>query len=239
MKSGTVETDGGDSGEPVRRRKLLAAVGAVGVGSLAGCPGVTDNVGDDEDGGGGGSSDGGDGSDDNDGSDGGNGASGDYSCTDITINYEQQDVGERPMFVDFEYPALFDQLEYVEDAVAFRSEKDAEGEGFFEFTLQQFTDLESEPREILNWEEESKTGWSVERSFNGEEVKFAGDADPKTATVFLNAHLPYEVGGEQRPFRTEISLVASEETEECTAALREAVEHIVGSLSLNEETTLG
>lgn len=211
------ETDHTDTETAVTRRTLLGSAGVLaGSTGLAGCLG-----------GGGG-----------DGSNGGDSTEA-VTCVDMTSGYDTKDVGERPMFVDFEYPALFDQLEYLEDAVAFKSEKDAEGEAFFEFSLNQSTDVESEPAELLNWEEASETGWSVQRSFNGEEVRFAGDADPKTGTVFLNANLPYEINGERTLFRTKITLVASEETEECTAALREAVEHVVGSLSLNEETTLG
>jgi len=208
-----------------RRRRILGTVAVAAAGGIVGCLGGSD-TGDDP-------SDADDSSDDEDGDSGEA-----VTCADMTSGYDTKEVGERPMFVDFQYPALFDQLEYQEDAVAFNSEKDAEGEVFFEFILQQKT-FESEPAEVLNWEEASETGWSVQRTFNGEEVRFAGDADPKTATVFLNANLPYDVNGERRLFRTEITLVASEETEECTAALREAVEHVVGSLSLNEETTLG
>lgn len=222
------KTDHDDTETALTRRTLLGSASVLaGSTGLAGCLG-----GDGGDGG-----DGDDSSNGGDGSDGGDSAEA-VTCVDMTSGYDTKDVGERPMFVDFEYPALFDQLEYVEDAVAFRSEKDAEGEAFFEFLLQQKT-FESEPDEILDYEEVSETGWSVQRTFNGEEVRFAGEARPETAQVFLNANLPYEVDGERRLFRTQISLVASEETEECAAALREAVEHVVGSLSLNEETTLG
>lgn len=198
------------------------------VGGLAGCIGGLT-----------GGNDSGDGGDSSGG--GGDGTTGSATCTDVTNGYDTEDVGERPLFVDFDYPALFDQLEYdtTPTQVIVGSEKAPPGEAFLEFNLQQSTDTESEPAELLDWEEASQNGFSTVTSFNGEEVEFGGDADPRTGTVFLNANLPYEVDGERRLFRTKITLRAQEESDECTEALREAIEHVVESLALNEETTLG
>ncbi|WP_254838252.1 hypothetical protein [Natronomonas marina] len=214
--------------EPVgRRRRILGAAAVAAVGGLAGCFGGSDG-GDDP-------------SDTDDASDDGDGDSaGARTCTDVTDGYEAEDVGDRPMFFDFEYPALFGQLVYdtTSTQVIAGSEQDLPEEAFLEILLQQSTDTESEPPEVTNYEE-LETGFSLVTNFDGEEVEFAGSADPDRAQVFVEGNLPYEVDGERSLFRTKISILAQNDSAECTEALREATEHVVESLAVNGDTTLG
>lgn len=223
MEDVTGEMNGGESEKSIGRRRLLAAVGAVGAGGLAGCSGSGGgDAGDDEGGGGG---DGGSG--------GGDGASGGYSCTDITNGYKQQDVGERPILFDFEYPAMFDELLYTQAGPlsSYNAEQSIGEDRLIEISINQATDPES-----------SGGGGGGGASattiqFNGEEVEFAGIST--ASELSWTGELPYQFDGERRTLAMWMTIVVDKESNECGDALREAADHIVSSLAVNPESTLG
>ena len=187
-----------DSQETVGRRGLLAAVAAAGAGGPAGCSSADTDGGDDgtdgsddgtggsDDGTGGGGSDGGSGSD---------GVSGDLSCTDTTNGYEQQDVGERPIIFDFEYPAMFDELLFSQAGTGafYRAERATGEDDSVEIQINQVT----EPGEPADGESGGASGPTA--TFNGEEVEFTGLSSG--SGLFWDGDLPYEFEGERRTFR--------------------------------------
>jgi len=209
----------------VRRRRILGAATVAATGGLAGCSGVLS-------GGAGSSDDGGD-------SNGDDGSAAAGSCTDITNGYAVEDVGERPMVVDFEYPALFDQLQYdtTSSQISVGADTNLSKEGeYLVFLFQQSTRIDSEPSEITDYED---AGFTIVTNFDDEEVLFGGTVSRNPTAGFLEGNLPYEVDGEQHLFRTKIGFSGSSEEDGCNEAMREALEHIAKSLSVNEATTLG
>lgn len=232
-----------------RRRRVLSTLAAAGVGGLAGCPSVTVNIGDEggDGGGSGGSDGGGDDGDDGgllDGSDGentgdgsgndGDGGDGDLTCTDVTSDYVRQDVGARPFIFDFDYPAHFGELEYIQgpNAVIYQAEYPT-SDGSVDLQIIQATVPGSDIGEMP---EGGTSGTTT--TFNGEEVEYAGISDNSDLSWVGN--LPYQVDGERRLFTTGFNLtVTGEGSIECGDALREAAEHFVTSLEVNPETTIG
>jgi hypothetical protein len=224
----------------IGRRTLLASLAVAGAGGLAGCPDVTVNIGDGGGDGSGGDGDGvfddsGDdsGSDGSDGSESGSdGGSGDRSCTDIANGYEFQDVGARPVIFDFEYPAVFGNLEYVQGGplVIYEAEQSI-GDGLLlDIRINQVTD----PSQSVGMADQGASGATI--TFNGEEVEFVGTSS--ASSLGWVGNLPYQFDGERRTFSTTLELTSDRESNECGDALREAAEHIVNSMELNAETTL-
>lgn len=210
------------------RRRLLAAATVAVAGGLAGCSSVSIDI---EGLGGDGDSDG---ESDSSGDGGADASTGDLGCTDVTNGYQRQDVGERPILADFDYPALFDGFEYVQgpDLVFYQAETSL-SEGTISFEFMQATDPDANPGEMP----EDGAGGAV-TTFNGEEVEFVGASD--NSNVTWGANLPYQVGGEREVFRAILSMSISEEGSiDCGDALRQAAEHVVESLEVNDETTIG
>jgi hypothetical protein len=222
-----------DEKTDIDRRRVLASAATAAVAGLAGCSSVSVDI----DGPDGGGDEGGDdesGSDDAS-SDGGTDAStGTFTCTDVTDGYDSQDVGARPVLADFDYPALFGEFEYVQspDVVIFETEADLE-EGTLRMELLQSTDPESDPMDVPD-----DGAGGATTTFNGEEVQFAGVSNNSNLTWAGN--LPYQVDGERKTFSTVLTLGSTEEESmECGDALREAAEHVVTSLEVNDESTIG
>jgi hypothetical protein len=204
---------GGNAGELLRRRKLLATLGAAGVSGFAGC---SENIpgGDNE-------------------SDGGDGATGDLACTDVTNGYDSQDVSGRPFIFTFEYPTLFGELEFVQaPPLVLLNGSRSNGDISIDIEIQQVTDPEESIGEVTEG-----TG-GITTTFNGEEVEFFGVSSG--SDLVWAADLPYQLDGQRETFATVISLSFSEEgSNACGDALREAAEHIVSSMEVNSETSLG
>lgn len=74
-------------------------------------------------------------------------------------------------------------------------------------------------------------------AFNGEAVEFVGSSSASSLVWVWN--LPYEIDGERQRISTTLELPSDEESNECGDALREVAEHIVKSMEVNPETTLG
>lgn len=223
-----------DENPGVHRRRVLASAAVAAMGGLAGCSSVSvdiDGSGGDGDGGG---DDGDPGGDDDSGDSGSDASTGSFTCTDVTDGYDRQDVGARPIVTDFDYPALFGEFEYVQspNVVIFETEADLE-EGTLRMELLQATDPESDPMDVPDG-----GAGGVTSTFNGEEVQFAGVSSNSNLTWAGN--LPYQVDGERKTFSTVLTMSSTEEESmECGDALREAAEHIVDSLEVNDETTIG
>lgn len=59
-------------------------------------------------------------------------------------------------------------------------------------------------------------------------------------SVVLAGDLPYQFEGQRQTFATVVTLSSSgESSNECGDALREAAEHIIESMEINSQTTLG
>lgn len=144
MKGRVAGDVNGDSSGSIRRRKLLAAAGAAGLGSLTGCSGDnTDDSGEST-------------------------STRDFDCATITDGYERQDVGSRPIVFDFEYPAAFGELYFaIRSGVvlyASRSSFDAT----FDMQIKQMVNPEKSTGKLREGSLVSTT------TFNGEEVEFFG-----------------------------------------------------------------
>lgn len=236
------------------RRRFLATVTAVTATGLAGCSdqtgggnGSTDPGGDgDVDGGGGGTSDGAgsvgggdstdaggdEGTDAGGSGDGEDGTPADLACSSVTDGYERQDVGERPLIFDFEYPSVVGDPEYVKapQSATYTGEREVAG-GALHVDVVQLTIPGMD-----QGESQGQTG-AATTEFDGETVQFVGGSTG--SELAWTGNLPYDIDGQRMLFNVTVSLsYTGEASNECGDALRAAAEHIVTSMAVNPETTI-
>jgi len=204
----------------LRRRRLLAATATLA--GLAGCGGG-------DDGGGGGDGGGGDGP---------------VTCADLTSEYTLYDSGENAFVFDVELPAVvIDNAEFEEIADVWELDANREWANgdTLEITVQQPPNGSEEER----FESASDFGGQeVEQSgtlsFNGEDRPVWAPPPSKGSGAARTVELPYEVDGEPLYFKVDTIADSglAESTDECVTAFDEVAEHMVMSLTPNEDSTV-
>lgn len=205
----------------LQRRQVLAAT--AGLTGLAGC------IGGGGDAGGEGDTDG--------------GGAGTVACSDLTDGYESYDSGEIAFVFDMELPAaLIDSAEYdiVAGIFELRAERDWVNGDIVNLVAQQNPNARTEVR----FESASDFMQDVEQSstvsFNGEERPVWATETTKAGGASRTVELPYDVEGDTLYFKADIIVDTgmSESTEECVSAFDEAIDHVVMSLTPNEDSTI-
>jgi len=243
------------------RRQFLGALTVATVIGVSGCSG-SDGDGSSPDG----SSDGGsddqssDGSSDGQSSDGSSdgqsndgssddeqtvGSANRLACSDLTAGYAAFPSGERPLFVDFEIPAvLADAAEYraftSQDTVTSVRPLAVDGSEQFHLFVSQMADGRESPPGVLDIHETVS-----EIEFNGETrpvVKIPPRDDSPIEQLTVN--VPYDSGDGTRYHHIIVQLEvenASSDgiTDACAGAIDEAALHVMESLSPNPDTTFG
>jgi hypothetical protein len=221
------KTDHDDAGTALSRRTLLGSAGVLaGSTGLAGCIG-------------------GDGGDGGNGGDGSGGGDGPVTCADLTSEYTLYDSGENAFVFDVELPAVvIDNAEFEETAGVWELDANREWANgdTLEITVQQAPNGSEEER----FESASDFGGQeVEQSgtlsFNGEDRPVWRPPPSKGSGAARTVELPYEVDGTRLYFK--IDTIAdsglAESTDECVTAFDEVAEHMVMSLTPNEDSMIG
>lgn len=246
----------GKMGRPARRprtrRAALRSGVGVAVGSLlAGCQGGgSGSGGDDGSGGGPDGSSGDDGGDDT-----GGGAStpstrtrttntpaAPASCTELDDGYTAFDAGESSIVAEFDYPALFGELDVQANVQAIaKAERPAVGGPdrrlFFDYTQL----VQGRGRSTLQGIGDTDRAIATTIDFGGEEVPVINNPNSPRYKVDLQTSLPYDVDGETRYFRTTVTIGGPNTDDvpaDCRDAMVAAARHLVDSLEQNPDSTI-
>ncbi|PSQ17469.1 hypothetical protein BRD00_07100 [Halobacteriales archaeon QS_8_69_26] len=161
------------------------------------------------------------------------------TCSDLTGGYEFYDSGEIAFVFDLELPtAVFDKADYADGFYVLGAEQRVENGGKLGVTVSQSV-IGGEPRRESPSDFDSE---DVERSgtlsFNGEDRPIWAFPATETGAV-RTVELPYEVEGETHYCKTNVDVGVSVETErECSAVFEEVAEHVVLSLTPDEDSTI-
>lgn len=209
------------------RRTFLISVTAVTATGLAGC------LSQGSDGGNSGNS--GSNSDADDGTGGGESggstsSSANLTCSSLTDGYETHDTGELPVIFDFNYPAVIGDLQTTENSntVVYSGIRESS-----ELTLT----LQLSQVTIPKSEDSMNQPVAATTEFNGETIEIYGPSS--TNPMSWGGFLPYEIDGQMRYFRVNLSIAGDgDDSEECREALQTAAENIMQSMERNPDTTI-
>lgn len=169
----------------------------------------------------------------------------DNSCTTLTEGYTSYPGGERPLFSDFEIPAVLADVTEVmpgEGQFWVRAVRPltADGDAQFHLSIIQMNDGQESARGLLEVEEVVS------------EIDYDGEPRPVSkmsrtdlpGVEQLRVELPYVSGDGTRyyPFTVQLEVENArdgEVNEACDAAIDEAALHVMESLQPNPDTTFG
>lgn len=169
--------------------------------------------------------------------------SGAVPCDAIDNGYSWFEPGAVPSVADFEYPAIFGELEVNASVqMVARGRRKASGSPDAELTFN-FTQLTTGySQSSIQGPGDDDRAIATTVDFNGEEIYVISNPNSPANSVSLQASLPYDIDGETRYFTTNIDLTKTNTKTlagDCEESMIAGARHLANSLRPNPDSTIG